>query len=61
MVKKAVEKTEADLDLGALRTRVEAILNSNGFEGTKTAKEVTAAVGEFLGSDLAGPEKEDLD
>lgn len=55
---KVTTKSEADDDLDALRTRVEAILTSNGFEGTKTANEITAAVGEFVGRDLA-PAKEE--
>ena len=57
---KAQVKTapSSDESLDALRTRITAILESNGFSGTKTAEEVTAAVGEHLGADLGAAKEE---
>ncbi len=59
--KKTAKKTDADQELGALRTRVASILHSNGFDGTKAAEQITAAVSEFVGGDVSsekeGPEK----
>ena len=48
----------SDESLDALRARVTAILESNGFSGTKTAEEVTAAVAEHLGADLGAAKEE---
>jgi len=53
MAKPSAKKPDADQDLDALRARVEAILHSNGFEGTKAAGEITAAVSKFVGGDVA--------
>lgn len=56
----AVKKTvDADQSVEALRTRVEAILHSNGFDGTKAAGEIAAAVSEHIGADLAPAPKAD--
>jgi hypothetical protein len=44
---KAPKKTKEASDL---RARVEAILHSNGFDGTKAAEEIHAAVVEHVGA-----------
>lgn len=55
---KAEKKAETK-DLSPLREKVKAILHSNGFDGSKAAGEIVAAVGEFIGGDLSDPKEDE--